>query len=90
MGICSTTVRVDGPLPHLLPIGLDNLPVEYRAKDFPLRVELPEHHAGLDALFGTNCTRCCTTLAATSPRMGSYRTAQIIRPPTFTMESLAR
>jgi hypothetical protein len=47
-GKISKTFHADGMLPHLLSISLDDIGEgKYKAKDIPLKLVLPEHHAGL-------------------------------------------
>jgi hypothetical protein len=48
-GTKTVTTRVRGELPLLLPVCVDDARVDFKAKHFPLRVVLPEHHSGLDA-----------------------------------------
>jgi hypothetical protein len=48
-GTKSKTKHVIGTLPHLLAFGLEDIGGGgYKAKDIPLKLVLPEHHAGLD------------------------------------------
>jgi hypothetical protein len=48
-GIRTSTMHVDGMLPHLLPMSLDDIGGTFTAKDIPPILVLPEHHDGLDA-----------------------------------------
>jgi hypothetical protein len=50
MGNATTTLRVRGSLPRLLPAGVEDAAFDFRARDFPSRVTLQEFHDGIDAL----------------------------------------
>jgi hypothetical protein len=86
----TTTERVLGSLPHMLPVGVeDDTKYNFRARHCPLRVTLQEYHNGLDQppLSSMLSTRFCIRPEIISRRTDSSRTEQRHRTHSSTTRS---